>query len=77
MPLAHEEEGAQAVEVVGGPVAGDVVRVVADVGADGDVGRVVAHHDRKIAGMCPVVPVPRLGRKRGGADGSRRGKQTK
>src|ERR671930_2026254 len=40
--LVHDQEGAQAVEVVGGPGAGDVVRVVADVGADGDVGQVGA-----------------------------------
>src|SRR5689334_1521495 len=40
--FVHDQEGAQAVEVVGGPVAGDVVRVVADVGADGDVGEVRA-----------------------------------
>src|SRR4051794_11616450 len=40
--FVHDQEGAQAVEVVGGPFTSDVVRVVADVGTDGDVGEVRA-----------------------------------
>src|SRR5262245_54900730 len=38
--FVHDQEGSEAVEVVGGPGAGDVVGVVADVRADGDVGEV-------------------------------------
>src|SRR5437899_57972 len=40
--FVHDQEGAQTVEVVRGPGASDVVGVVADVGADGDVREVGA-----------------------------------